>query len=435
MADSSKVAEKGKPTLPDKPYADFPLFPHQTGRWAKKIKGKIRFYGRWGNVKAGVVSPVDAVDQSAAEALKEFQRCWPYHSEGREAPAPDDGKYVTMAQVAEAFMCNKENRLHSNELSTLSFEDYFRTCKTLVEELGGKRRVDELRPEDFESLRKGMAKGCSVVTLRNKINLARTVFKFAFDSRMIDRPVDFGQSFDRPSTMRLRAAKNEAGPNMFSREEILMILTALDGVPVTVEGKAKPVVREKSLCMRAMVLLGLNAGFGNTDVASLPQTAVNLKTRWIEFPRSKTAIRRRIPLWPETAEAIRAAIATRPEPTDPDDANLCFLTERGTRFVRVQPSQNSEHRFVTINSLSRRFEQLLTALDIGKRKGIGFYTLRHVFETIAGGSRDQVAVDSIMGHVDGSMAANYREGIDDERLLAVVNHVHAWLWPKAVKAK
>ena len=34
-----------------------------------------------------------------------------------------------------------------------------------------------------------------------------------------------------------------------------------------------------------------------------------------------------------------------------------------------------------------------------------------------------------MGHVDDSMAATYREGIDDSRLQAVVDHVHAWLWP------
>lgn len=36
-----------------------------------------------------------------------------------------------------------------------------------------------------------------------------------------------------------------------------------------------------------------------------------------------------------------------------------------------------------------------------------------------------------MGHVAATMAGNYRESIDDERLLAVVDHVRAWLLKEA----
>ena len=37
------------------------------------------------------------------------------------------------------------------------------------------------------------------------------------------------------------------------------------------------------------------------------------------------------------------------------------------------------------------------------------------------------AVNFIMGHVDTSMAAHYRERISDERLVAVTEHVRRWL--------
>ena len=37
----------------------------------------------------------------------------------------------------------------------------------------------------------------------------------------------------------------------------------------------------------------------------------------------------------------------------------------------------------------------------------------------------------IMGHADDTMGAVYRETIDDDRLRAVVDHVHEWLFPKS----
>jgi integrase len=83
--------------------------------------------------------------------------------------------------------------------------------------------------------------------------------------------------------------------------------------------------------------------------------------------------------------------------------------------------------------VTQQFTKLLRRLNL-KRPGLAFYGLRHTFETVAGAGKDQVAVDAIMGHVDPTMAANNRERIDDDRLKAVVDYVHAWLFP-VVKTK
>ena len=80
---------------------------------------------------------------------------------------------------------------------------------------------------------------------------------------------------------------------------------------------------------------------------------------------------------------------------------------------------------VPIDALSAEFSKLLRKLKINGRKGLGFYTLRHVFETQAGESKDQVAVNSIMGHCDNSMAGVYREKISDQRLKDVVEVVRS----------
>jgi integrase len=171
--------------------------------------------------------------------------------------------------------------------------------------------------------------------------------------------------------------------------------------------------------LKAMILLGINCGFGNTDCGRLPKAAVDLETGWIDYPRPKTAVPRRCPLWPETINAIEAWQKVQPAARSRKYGDLLFVTRQGGPWFKDDTS----------NPLSREFAKLLNRLKL-RRKGLGFYALRHTFETIGGDSRDQVAVDFIMGHADESMGERYREGIEDDRLRDVVEHVREWLFAK-----
>ena len=173
--------------------------------------------------------------------------------------------------------------------------------------------MDDLRPVDFEAFRTKLAARLGVTSLANEVNRVRGILKYASDQRLISQPVHFGQSFDRPSKKSRRKARNEAGPRMFSREELLTILDALDGKPVTVDGKqVKPKADPQ---LRAMTLLGLNSALGPTDCANLRESHLDLASGWLDFPRVKTETPRRVPLWPLTVESLKSVLAARKRAT------------------------------------------------------------------------------------------------------------------------
>jgi integrase len=119
-------------------------------------------------------------------------------------------------------------------------------------------------------------------------------------------------------------------------------------------------------------------------------------------------------------EAIREALARRPKPKNKAHDGLVFVTKYGQTW----------HKETADNPVTKETTKVLKALGI-HRKGLGFYALRHTFETIGKQARDQIAVDAIMGHVRDDMASVYRDRISDDRLRAVTDHVRSWLFAGA----
>jgi integrase len=426
MADHTptRLAEK-----PEKPYPDFPLFPHAARQWAKKINGKMKYFGPW---------------EDADGALAKYQAERDDLYAGRKPRPKVEG--VMVRAVVNAFLTAKTRAVNAGELTPRSFADYYATCERIIGALGADRAVMDLRADDFAEYRErvatpiagtqrvsGKPRLCNFgpVALSNEVQRVRCVFKFAFDTDMIVAPMKFGPEFKKPSAKTRRVERAERGAKWLDAVEIKALLAGA------------------STQVKAMILLGVNCGWGNQDVADLETKHLDLDAGVADFPRGKTGIERRAILWPETIKAVREALADRPTNKNEGDAGAVFITKYGWRWKRAEivgdAMAGERVKRKETDSVGLEFGKLLRAVTVKrgdkseaiKRPGVNFYTLRHVFQTIGEETGDGAAVKRIMGHGDDDMAAQYREwerdrANGDMRLHRVVNHVHTWLWPKAV---
>ena len=383
MANSirKRVSRHPKPAKPTK---DFPLFAHLNGQWAKKVRGKLLYFGLWSD--PGVAS--DEWVRQKDDLLA-----------GR-TPRPKTGQ-LTVKDLADRFLTSKKLKIDSGELSPRTFADYLDILQHVANILGKNRPVTDLAPDDFQTLRASFAVNHGPHRLAKDVVVTRSLFKWGYESGLIDKPVRFGPDFKSPSRKAKLKATRANGRKDFDSTELRRIIDAA------------------SMPLKAMILLGINAGLGQNDIANLHRSHVDLESGWLIFPRPKTEVERRCPLWKETVIAIQEVLANRPDPQDDADSDCVFLTHRGTRVLRLIGDSRTD-------TVGPNFSKLVKDLGIKGRRG--FYSLRHSFATTGGECCDQIAVNLIMGHSDPSMAANYRHRISDKRLKDVVNVVREWLW-------
>ncbi len=451
------MAEKPMPSAkkPCKPRPDYPLFPHASGQWAKKINGKLEYFGPWANPEAAearylakypaVESPSVPANGKVGKPYPDFP-LWPnpngqwckkirgrVHYFGAVAdwraaldkyldqkddlfagrrPRPKGG--LTLQDLINRFIQDRQRKADSGELNPRTVEDYGWAIKRMLKTFKPEQAVAELGPQDFADLRANLSKTRGPFSLLGDITRIKTLFKFAADNCGV--LVHYGSSFNKPTKAVLRRTREAKGPRMYAPDQLRQMIQAA------------------SVPLRAMIYLGINCGFGNEDCATLPLDRLDLDNGWHTYGRPKTGVPRRCPLWSETVAALRAVLAERPKPRDAKATKLVFLTHHGRSWAR---------RVATDSVISKELAKVLKDLGI-HRKGVNFYALRHTFFTIGEESGDETATSFIMGHVGGrvkeeigpaarneEMAAFYRERMTDVRLKRVVEHVRTWLFATA----
>lgn len=240
-------------TKPKKPHAEFPLFPHATGQWAKKIKGKLHYFGVWANPEA---------------ALNQYLNEVPYWQAGRTPPTTS----TTVADILNDFLGDKVRLLQTGEIGQRTYNEYEAVCDTIAEKLGYAKPVAVLSFDDISELRSVLGqskrgKPVSPITHKRLLTFARMVFNHANEE--MSQTINYQKALRSPNAKTIRKARNKQGERLFTAAEIRKLVKL-----------ARPQ-------LRAMILLGVNCGFGNADCGTLPIEQLDLKRGWHTYWRPK----------------------------------------------------------------------------------------------------------------------------------------------------
>ena len=390
-------------TKPPKPYPEFPLFAHNNKQWCKKIKGKQWFFGVWADPDAALRKYLNEIDEIQAG-----------RDPRRTGVVRVSSDQLTIADLCNLYLERQQQRATDGEITQRHFSDGLKSCELVINHFGKFMRAAAMRSADFKDLKNSMPSTWGPVKIGNEIQRIRAVLKWGYETELLAVMPNFGPDFKKPSRTVTRRDKQQ---RQMKRGGKLDFAAA----------EVKKLIDSSESWLKACILLGVNGGMGNAEVGQLSTTFLDLESGWYDLPRQKTGIERKFRLWPETVEAIRQAMKTRPLPKNDSHDPYCFLTSHGMP-VWWETTKDSGKTFVCDN-ISKRFTKLTASSGL-KRDGRGFYSLRRTFETVAGEAKDQPAVDVVMGHADESMAALYRQGVSDERLIDVADFVHDWLFGK-----
>lgn len=394
-----KVDRAGDASIARKPAWPFPHITRMTAdtarnQWVKRIRGRLQSFGVLSDPKA---------------ALERYQVEGPSLHAGIVPDSRIRRDGLTVGEMVAMYCQSKQAAMELGDIRPQTYRDYESAALELVRVFGKNRRVESLKPTDFEKFRAGLNLGPT--RRANFITWIRMVFSWAHDSELIDVQPRFGKAFRGGGTTERRKLKHAMGKLMFEPDHL------------------RAIIEQCSVHLRAMVLLGINGGMGNTDVGDLRLKHLKLDepSPYLDYPRPKTAVERIVPLWPETVEALRASMSQRPEPKAAEYADLVFVTMFGGPWVHW-PTDAVAREF------RRAIARVAKANKTRSRKRqpaqpvLGFYSLRRTFRTVADSAGDQHAVHRIMGHTIPGMSGVYVQEIKHERLHAVAEHVRRWLF-------
>ncbi|PHQ32455.1 tyrosine-type recombinase/integrase [Rhodopirellula bahusiensis] len=380
---------------PDKPRPDFPLYALSNGQWCKKIAGRHQSFGPW--------EDPDGAEQAYLDWLARKRL-------NLSQPKPGE---KTVDEIVDLYLDESAERVERKRLgqkrglSAKTHREHKRHLLWFRDQVidghrVGSRAVASLRSDDFSKLYQLIPAHYSCDSIRHRVTYVNGLLTWAADNEFIDRVPATGRLWRIPTRDEVEAEKTSSPAKVWTRPQIKKLLAS-----------ANPQIA-------AMIYLGMNAGFGNSDCARLKVD--EMCGTWIEVPRGKNGRPRKAWLWPETVKAMKEARKACPKPRRGCE-DLFFLTHTGGPWA-------DEETF--FDGVGDEFGELKRACGFdGKEfKGVGFYAFRHTFAEHAsnatGNNADDIAVKHVLGHLELAQLATYRREIAKPRIKRVCERVRAW---------
>jgi integrase len=391
--------------------ADFPLWLHTpTGQWCKKVKQKVYYFG---------------TDKD--EAAKR----WYLESDAIHAGVTPESKdeKPTIVELANVFQADQRLRYSTTGKPGLrQIELCEMTIKRLISIVGETKRAEDLGPRDFAKIKlelfkpikrtkavrgKVFGRTCTVrapETVAGDVRRIKVFLNWCFHREYTPAP-RYGDSFPTETAVAITKAS--------LKKQVRKDLSGKD---------IKAVIEKAGVNYKPLIWLAINSGLGAGDIAAIEFediADIDKKECWVNLARLKTGAERRFLMWPETQKAIKEYLKVRRSPIRSHE-HLVFLTNHGLPWVR---GEGHHKRVDTAGSTFTKLRKLA-----GLERG-SFYDIRRTFATVACETLDFEAVRQCMGHVKDkrNMLAGYVQGISDDRIRKVSDHVRKWFNAKVAK--
>ena len=344
----------------------FPLTPHPSGQYCKKIKGRMRYFGT-----------------DKKQALERYLGQATYlHGCQRSMQTASNGK-MTLKELCDLYLKYQESRVFADKLTPKHYNDQTGCVRKLNSFLGRERKIESILTLDLQNYKRRLQGSYRSVHRQNlHISVMKAMFHWA-------RRNDILESIPNIDAISKGKIIVDQEKYTFDSQQINKLLSGAD------------------VKMRAMIWLGLNCGFGCTDCGKLKWKDLYFKHSRVKLARNKTGIRRNLPLWPETIKALKELSRS---------GQLVFYTSEGHPWVTtvVKTKSNGEREYTPVNRITPTFSRLMKKVGIHAPKGTGFYALRRTAATIAARSGDPFAVQRLLGHVDLTMATRYVQDVSEQ---------------------